>query len=287
MFRKIQDYLSVRSVGERIAGEDFRGIKADWSLVQEALDVLGAEGVLNTEIAWACPNTHCGAELMSSESGFYCDDCAEHVEEGDALEMRIFVLLETPSRSADRAMDLNPRFDRRMLICEEAKTIMGGRDDDQVYLPIDYSARLGNFLVQDGNRVLKLTRMTFQPEYGGQPRRFAYDYVVENEGGIVQNNQNVTFNGSGNSVGSIVQDNRSANTAEFAKLIADIQSAAAKANLTDPHLVNLLTQAQAGTNDKAKVVSTLRKLVEIGADYAAVIGPFMPTIAALLSGAAA
>ncbi|NJL23809.1 MAG: hypothetical protein HC902_00575 [Calothrix sp. SM1_5_4] len=197
----------------------------------------------------------------------------------------LFVLTLKPERSADSLHKAGNYFKRPLVLVGSGEVLLGERDEAYVYFPSALEVGAG-LLVQDGSRLLRIINRTFEPQYGSQCRRFAYEYVIQSEGGIMQ--QTVTINGNDNTVGDITQQKSEWNyTPERMEQVAALlgtMKTVAGANNADQRLIDLLDKAIAQKQDRKTILSTLNQLVGWAADYGAVIGPFVPAINGLLHG---
>ncbi len=282
---KVQDYLSTRAPGDRFAESDFRGIRAPHESVRDVLQVLVEHGVLGLVESSLCPNSSCGGELEDRAGTFVCQDCNEDVGADEGTIVSLYVLTLKPERCGGNGAAPGV-FKRPFVFVDSNAVAYGERDEDHIYLSQEYPGLMPNLLVRDGASVFRLVSYTFEPEYGNQPRRFAYKYIIHSQGDFMQ--QNVMITGDGNTVGDVIQQKSEWNyTPERMEQVGALLMAmksVADANGADQRLVGFLEKAIAQKQDKKTVLSTLNQLVSWAADYGAVISPFIPAITALLTG---
>ncbi len=286
-FYKVQDYLSTRAPGDRIMKSDFQGLKASWELLQPVLTVLEEKNILSPQRILICPNSGCRSELEQYHDQIQCEDCDEFFELDECNHEEVLVLIEQPIRSPDTNWNTQSQFKRTLVLIETNQVVYGERDESYIYLPKAYH-NLENLLLRDGSSILRLLSSSFQPEYGNQTRCFAYTYIVQSEGGFMQQ-QNVNITGSHINVGDISQERNEWNYTpeqinQFESLMVQIQETARRSNVHDARLLNLLEKAIESKADKKTALSTLNQLVGWAADYSTVISPFIPQITAMLIG---
>jgi hypothetical protein len=273
---KIGDFLSTKDIGEKLHSNVFRALRAQWSDVINGLSNFQKAGFVKLHSLATCANEEC-KEIL--DETFYCEFCEHSYLREDVEEENYYELIKKVPRSADKF------WRRRTGMAQEFKTEnnetrLGVKDDDFIYVEEAFAD--ASLKVMHNDDVFHVLEPTFLPEYGNQPRAYAYKYTrIRMEKTVMQNNNNFQNNQGYINIGQIKQTNHQIASENVSTLLKEIRSAAVLDTDLNGKLIDLLDKS---LNDKSQQswVTTLNKMVGLAADYSAVLGPFLPRILAAL-----
>ncbi len=273
---KAGDFLSTKAIGEKINLNVFRGLRSSWSGITEALSNFQDAGFLKPLSLATCANREC-KEILDED--LFCEFCEEIFTLEEVEEELYYELVKNVPRSQDDFWRRRTGMTQE-LKTENGETSLGDKDNDFIYVEAMFSD--SNEKVVLNNNLYLLSDPTFLPEYGNQPRAYAYKYTKIKMEIIMQNTNNFQNNSGHINIGSINQSNQQTTDADAVALLKEIKAIAALDTVSNEKLISLLDKSII-ENSSESYVTTLNKLVGLAADYSAVLSPFLPQILLLLS----